>query len=198
MAGRFGLWHEGAASTLYGNCETGDFHAWSLGGRAGEPQAKQGGAGMKRLFMLPIAVLAAVLVAVAAGASTQTIQVTKNGFTPQSSTVNVGDTVTWHNADTADHQVVADDGSFASPVLHADQTYSHTFSSAGAVKYHDSFAKTHSGTIAVQGAAPTLTLSSASSTSVYCGGTALKGSVSSALPSEPVTLTAQAFGKSTQ
>ena len=98
---------------------------------------------MKRLFMLPIAVLAAILVAVAAGASTQTVQVTKNGFTPQSATVNVGDTVTWHNADTADHQVVADDGSFASPVLHADQTYSHTFNSAGTTKYHDSFAKTH-------------------------------------------------------
>src|SRR5437868_11887977 len=132
---------------------------------------------MKRLFMLPIAVLAAVLVAVA-GASTQTIQVTKNGFTPQSATVNVGDTVTWHNADTADHQVVADDGSFASPILHADQTYSHTFNGAGTVKYHDSFEKTHSGTIVVQGAAPTITLSSASSTIVYGGSTALTGSVS--------------------
>lgn len=153
---------------------------------------------MKRLFMLPIAVLAAVLVAVAAGASTQTVQVTKNGFTPQSATVNVGDTVTWHNADTADHQVIADDGSFASPVLHADQTYSHTFNGAGTTKYHDSFAKTHSGTIVVQGPAPAITLNAASSTIVYGGGTALTGSVSAALPNEPVTLTAQAFGKSTQ
>jgi plastocyanin len=153
---------------------------------------------MKRLFIVPIAVLAAVLVAVAAGASTQTVQVTKNGFTPQSATVNVGDTVTWHNADTGDHQVVADDGSFASPVLHADQTYSHTFNSAGTTKYHDSFAKTHSGTVVVQGAAPAITLNSASSTIVYGGGTALSGSVSAALPNEPVTLTAQAFGKSTQ
>ena len=49
---------------------------------------------MKRLFIVPIAVLAAVLVAVAVGASTQTVQVTKNGFTPQNATVNVGDTVT--------------------------------------------------------------------------------------------------------
>ena len=125
---------------------------------------------MKRLFMLPIAVLAAVLVAVAAGASTQTVQVTKNGFTPQSATVNAGDTVTWHNADTADHQVVADDGSFASPVLHADQTYSHTFNGAGTVKYHDSFAKTHTGTIVVQGPAPAITLNSSTSTIVYGGG----------------------------
>ncbi|MGH3001035.1 MAG: cupredoxin domain-containing protein, partial [Gaiellaceae bacterium] len=69
---------------------------------------------MKRLLILPIAMLATVLVVVVAGAATQTVQVTKNGFTPKSSTVNVGDTVTWHNADTANHQIVADDGSFAS------------------------------------------------------------------------------------
>jgi plastocyanin len=153
---------------------------------------------MKRLLLLPIAVLAAVLVAVAAGAATQTVQVTKNGFTPQNATVNVGDTVTWHNADTADHQVVADDGSFASPVLHADQSYSHTFGSAGKVRYHDAFAKSHTGTITVNGPAPSITLSSSTSTIVYGGGATLSGSVSSSLASEPVTLTAQAFGKSAQ
>src|SRR5438270_12541770 len=128
---------------------------------------------MRRLLLLPIAALAAAMVAVAAGATTQTVQITKNGFTPQTVTASVGDTVTWHNADTADHQVVADDGSFASPVLHADQTFSHTFNGAGTTKYHDSFAKTHSGTIVVQGPAPAITLNAASSTIVYSGGTAL-------------------------
>jgi plastocyanin len=153
---------------------------------------------MRRLFMVPIAVLAAVLVVVAAGASTQTVQVTKNGFTPQNATVNVGDTVTWHNADTASHQIVADDGSFASPVLHGDQSYSHTFTTAGKERYHDSFAKSHSGTIMVNGPAPAITLNSSTSTVVYGSGATLTGSVSAALPNEPVTLTAQAFGKSTQ
>ena len=81
---------------------------------------------MKRLILLAVVALATAMVAVSAGASTPTVQVTKAGFTPQSATVNVGDTVTWHNADTANHQIVADDGSFASPVLHADQSYSHT------------------------------------------------------------------------
>ena len=153
---------------------------------------------MKRLFMLPLAVLAAVTVVVAAGAATQTVQVTKNGFTPQSATVSAGDTVTWHNADTGDHQVVADDGSFASPVLHSDQTYSHVFSTAGTFKYHDSLAKTHTGTVVVTGPAPALTLSSARSTVVYGSGTTLSGTVNAALANEPVTLTAQALGKSTQ
>lgn len=153
---------------------------------------------MKRLLMLPIALLAAVLVAVAATAATQTVQVTKNGFTPQSATVNAGDTVTWHNADTTDHQIVADDGSFASPVLHADQSYSHTFTSAGTERYHDAFAKTHAGSITVTGSSPALTLSPGRSTIVYGGGTTLSGGVSSNLASEPVTLTGQAYGKSAQ
>lgn len=153
---------------------------------------------MKRLLALPVAVLAAVLVAVAAGAATQTVQITKNGFTPQTATVNTGDTVTWHNADTADHQVVADDGSFASPVLHADQSYSHTFANAGTVKYHDANARTHTGSITVNGPAPAITLGSSTSTVVYGGSATLTGAVSSKLASEPVTLTAQAYGKSTQ
>jgi hypothetical protein len=106
--------------------------------------------------------------------------------------------VTWHNADTADHQVIADDGSFASPVLHADQTYSHTFTAAGNEKYHDSFAKTHAGMIKVNGPTPAITLNSSTSTVVYGGGATLTGNVSAALPNEPVTLAAQAFGKSTQ
>ena len=153
---------------------------------------------MKRLLLLPIAGLAAVLVVAAAGASTQTVQITKNGFTPQSVTLSVGDTVTWHNADTADHQVVADDGSFASPVLHSDQSYSHTFNGAGTFKYHDSFAKTHTGTITVNGPPAQLTLSSASNTVVYGGGTTLSGAVSSQTANESVSLTAQPFGKGTQ
>jgi hypothetical protein len=83
-------------------------------------------------------------------------------------------------------------------VLHADQSYSHTFTSAGSVKYHDAFAKTHTGTITVNGPAPAITLSSSTSTVVYGGGATLSGSVSSNLASEPVTLTAQSVGKSAQ
>jgi plastocyanin len=153
---------------------------------------------MRRLLLIPAALMVAFLVAVAAGASTQAVQITKNGFTPQTATVSVGDTVTWHNADTADHQVVADDGSFASPILHADQSYSHVFASAGTVKYHDSFARTHTGTITVTGPAAAVTLQSSASTVVYGGGATLSGKVSAPVGNEPVTLTAQPFGKGTQ
>ena len=155
---------------------------------------------MRRMLLLPLALLAAMLVATAAGADTKTVQITKNGFTPASTTITVGDTVTWHNADTADHQVVANDGSFASPVLHADQSYSHMFNTAGKVTYHDEFAKTHTGTVTVNGPPPALTLNAASSTIVYGSGTTLSGKASGlvTLQGENVSLTAQPFGKGAQ
>jgi plastocyanin len=153
---------------------------------------------MKRLLLLPVALVVAFMVALAAAASTQTVQVTRNGFTPQTASVSAGDSVTWHNADTADHQVVADDGSFASPVLHADQSYSHTFTVAGSVRYHDSFSRTRTGTITVTGALPAVTVQPSASTIVYGGGATLSGKVSVPVGNEPVTLTAQPFGKGTQ
>jgi len=152
-----------------------------------------------RLLMLPLALLAAMLVAATAGAGTQTVQITKSGFTPASATVSVGDTVTWHNADSADHQVVANNGAFASPVLHADQTWSYTFQSAGKWTYHDAYAKTHFGSVTVNGPAGAVTLDTSSPTVVYGSSATLSGSVSNQLTAgEPVTLTAQAFGKSVQ
>lgn len=155
---------------------------------------------MKRMLLLPLALLAAMLVATAAGADTKTVQITKSDFTPASTTITVGDTVTWHNADSADHQVVANDGSFASPVLHSDQSYSHTFNTQGKVTYHDAFAKTHTGTVTVNGPPPALTLNAASSTVVYGSGTTLSGKASGLvqLQGETVSLTAQPFGKGAQ
>ncbi|MGH2881404.1 MAG: hypothetical protein ACRDPA_01645, partial [Solirubrobacteraceae bacterium] len=44
------------------------------------------------------------------------------GFQPQTETIDAGQTVVWKNVDTQDHQVIADDGSFSSPVLHQGQT----------------------------------------------------------------------------
>jgi plastocyanin len=152
---------------------------------------------MKRLLILPVASLAAVLVAGVAGAGTQTVQITANGFTPQSATVNSGDTVTWHNADSANHQIVANNGSFASPILHADQSYSHTFSSAGTFRYHDADSS-HAGVITVTGPGPSLTVSASTPSVVYGSSATLSGTTSAGASSQPVTLSAQAYGKSAQ
>jgi plastocyanin len=134
----------------------------------------------------------------AIGAATSTIQITKNGFTPSTVTVTAGDTVTWHNSDTKTHQVVADNGAFASPALAAGASWSYTAAKSGKFTYRDAYATTHKGTVTVNAPPATLQLTPSLSTVIYGSATQLNGQVSNQLTNEPVTLTAQAYGKSTQ
>ncbi len=153
---------------------------------------------MKRILLLPLALLATLVVVASAGAETKTVQVTKAGFTPTATTITVGDSVTWHNADTANHQVVANDGSFASPVLKPDESFSFTFQKAGKVNYHDALATSHRGSVTVNAPAASVTLSAAGQTVTYGNSTRLSGTVTNQLVNEPVTLTSQPFGKGIQ
>jgi plastocyanin len=153
---------------------------------------------MKALLVLPLAGLAALVAAVAVGAATKTVQITKNGFTPSSVSVTAGDTVTWHNADTKTHQVVADDGAFASPALAAGASWSYTASKSGTFRYRDAYATTHRGTLTVKAPPATLSFGASRSTVIYGSSTQLNGAVSNQLTNEPVTLTSQAYGKSIQ
>jgi plastocyanin len=153
---------------------------------------------MKKILLLPVALLVTLVVAASAGADTKTVQITKNGFTPASITIAVGDTVTWHNADTLDHQVVANDGSFASPVLKGGETYSFTFSKAVKTNYHDSFKTTHKGTVTVKAPPANVSLAAPVATITYGDNTTLNGAVTNQLTNEPVTLSAQPYGKGSQ
>jgi plastocyanin len=106
---------------------------------------------MKRLILLPALTLAAALTVAAcstasptATTSTTTSAATAAGhevvmegfaFTPAELTVAVGTTVTWTNRDAARHDVVADDGTFASPLFGAGETFSFTFESPGEYPY---------------------------------------------------------------
>jgi plastocyanin len=156
---------------------------------------------MRRILLLPLALVAALVVTTGAGADTKTVQITKNGFTPTATTITVGDSVTWKNADAANHQVVADDGSFASPALKPGESFTFTFTNTGKVNYRDSFATTHRGSVTAN-AAPVppanVNLSANSSTVLYGEGTTLNGQVTNNLTNEPVALTSQPFGKGTQ
>jgi len=158
----------------------------------------QEGIGMKRFFLLALALAAALTVAAATGAATTTIQITKNGFTPGSVTVNPGDTVTWHNADTKTHQVVADKGTFASPALAAGASWSYTAQKSGTFTYRDAYATTHKATLKVNAPPTTLSLAAAQPTVIYGSSTQLSGTVSNQLVNQVVTLTSQAYGKSVQ
>jgi len=153
---------------------------------------------MKRILLLPLALLATLVVVASAGAETKTVQITKSGFTPTATTITVGDTVTWHNADTANHQVVANDGSFASPVLKPGESFSFTFQKAGKVNYHDALATTNKGSVTVNAPPASVTLSAAAQTVTYGNSTRVSGTVTNQLVNEPVTLTSQPFGKGVQ
>jgi plastocyanin len=153
---------------------------------------------MRRIVLLPAALLATLVVTASAGAETKTVQITKSGFTPSSLTLSVGDSITWHNADTVSHQVVANDGSFASPVLKANETYTFAFQKAVKVTYHDSFATTHRGTVTVNAPAANVTLGAATGTVIYGNSTTVSGAVTNQLANQPVTLTSQPYGKGTQ
>ena len=56
-------------------------------------------------------------------------------FAPATLTVRAGSTVTWTNHDEEPHTVAASDGSFHSPGMGAQGTYSHTFPTAGKFDY---------------------------------------------------------------
>ena len=56
-------------------------------------------------------------------------------FAPATLTVAVGSTVTWTNRDEEPHTVVANDGSFHSPGMGSQATFSYTFAKAGTFDY---------------------------------------------------------------
>ena len=153
---------------------------------------------MKRTLLFLLVLTAALVVAGGAGADTRTVQITKSAITPANITVQLGDTVTWRNSDTATHQVVADDGSFASPVLKSGETFSFTFVKNGKVNYRDDFARTHRGSVTVVGAPASVTLNASVPAVTYGDSVTLSGQTSGQLTSEPVTLTSQPTGKGTQ
>jgi len=70
-------------------------------------------------------------------------------YTPAELTVPVGATVTWVNRHGARHDVVAADGTFASPLFGTDETFSFTFSAPGEYPYVCSIHPGMEGTIIV-------------------------------------------------
>lgn len=89
----------------------------------------------------------------ARAAASQSVRIVDFAFGPASVTVNVGDTVTWTNEDSAPHTATADDGSFDTGTLGRGQRGSHTFPAAGTVTYYCNVHPSMTGTVVVAGAA---------------------------------------------
>jgi hypothetical protein len=152
---------------------------------------------MRKLFFV-IAVLAIVGVA-PAFAQAANITITKTGFSPASVTIAPGESIVWTNSDTVDHQVSSSKASLASPVLHAGQTFSFKFATAGNFAITDLLVKKlKSGMVSVQAASParqTVSLLASSSRTTYKGPVTLTGVVSSNAPNQKVTISAQPYGE---
>jgi plastocyanin len=138
----------------------------------------------------------ALVLATASVAATSTVAIRSTGFSPASLTVNHGDKVTFRNLDKVDHQVVADDGSFASPILHANQSWTTAaLNTAGTFRYHDALYPRRTGKVTVKGPPPAVTLALSIPIVNYGTAITLSGTVSSALPNESVELDQQPWGQ---
>jgi plastocyanin len=77
------------------------------------------------------------------------VGITDFAFAPATLTVPVGATVTWTNHDAEPHTVAASDGSFHSPGMDTDATYTYTFTKAGTFDYICSIHPSMHGTVVV-------------------------------------------------
>lgn len=71
----------------------------------------------------------------AAPAGANAVYIDNFAFAPAKLTVSAGSTVTWTNRDEEPHTVVANDGSFHSPGMGSQATFSFTFAKAGTFDY---------------------------------------------------------------
>jgi plastocyanin len=85
----------------------------------------------------------------AAGNGLQVIM-TNRAYDPQQITVKVGDTVTWVNQDSPQHDVVANNGEFKSKLFDKGQSFSFTFTKAGTYPYYCSIHPGMTGTVIVR------------------------------------------------
>jgi plastocyanin len=77
------------------------------------------------------------------------VSIDNMAFVPATLTVHAGSTVTWTNHDEEPHTVAASDGSFRSPGMGLQGTYSHTFPTAGKFDYICSIHPFMHGTVVV-------------------------------------------------
>ena len=75
---------------------------------------------------------------------------TNRSYDPDTVTVKMGDTVTWVNRDSPQHDVVADNGEFKSELFDTGGTFSFTFTQPGTYPYHCSIHPGMVGTVTVQ------------------------------------------------
>jgi plastocyanin len=154
---------------------------------------------MRRFMPHAVAVVALVLLSAGpASAATSAVQIKSTGFAPATVTINANDSVKWTNTDTKNHQVVANDGSFASEILAPSKSYTHAFGNGGTFRYHDGLHPTLRGTVIVKGVPPQVTLATSAPVVKFGTQVTLTGTVTSKKAGETVTLVALPYGQTTK
>ena len=98
-----------------------------------------------------------------AEAASHAVMIHNYAYSPASLSIAQGDTVTWTNMDTAEHDVVVTSGpvSFRSPMLSKGESWSYTFTTAGSYGYTCSVHPDMRGAVSAKAAAPPPTPSKA-------------------------------------
>ncbi|HLM37718.1 MAG TPA: cupredoxin domain-containing protein [Gaiellaceae bacterium] len=152
---------------------------------------------MRIVILSAVAVLALAITGASQPASTaiKAVRITATAFSPASVTINTGDAVRWTNRDTKNHQIVANNGAFASPTIAPGKSYTRVFNTAGTFRYHDALHPSLTGRVIVIGPPPAVTIGAAIPILTYGQLTHISGTVSNARTGETVTLWAQPYGQ---
>lgn len=152
---------------------------------------------MRTAVLAAVAALALVVTGASLPASqtTKTVSITATAFSPTSRTIATGDAIKWTNTDNKNHQVIANNGSFASGTIAPGKSYTHTFGTAGTFKYHDALHPALTGKIVVNGPPPAVTIGTTAPLITYGQSTSLSGAVSSKKAGETVSIYGQPYGQ---
>jgi plastocyanin len=152
---------------------------------------------MKKALALATAAcaLAGAGFAFAGLAANKTVSIKATGFAPKTVTIAGGDTVTWKNVDTVNHQVVANNGAFASGQISPNRIYAKRIDTPGTYGYHDALHPALKGTVKVTGAPPSVSIGASTAIAVYGNSIHVSGAISPAAVGDMVTVFAQPSGQ---
>jgi plastocyanin len=85
-------------------------------------------------------------------AADHTVDIAGFAFSPGTITIQVGDSITWANADAQSHTATADDGSFDTGTITSSTPKTVAFSTAGTFAYHCSIHRSMTATVVVESA----------------------------------------------
>src|SRR5215210_4195517 len=156
---------------------------------------KGGSQHMRKALLLVVSIIGLAAAAVALAAVTRVVAIKPAGFSPVTRTIQTGDSIRWRNDDTVDHQVVADNGHFASPILKPRQTYTRLFTTSGTYRYRDALEPAERGTIVVQGPPPSVSIAASTPAVFFGAGVRLTGAISSGAANQVVQIWARPFGQ---